>query len=74
MLKRLTITGSTLRARDDQFKADIAAKLYQYVWPMLENGKITPFIHAVLPLKEAYYAHELIENRAHIGKIVLEIV
>ena len=74
MLKRLTITGSTLRARDDEFKANIAAKLYQYVWPMLENGKITPVIHAVLPLKEAYYAHELMENRAHIGKIVLEIV
>jgi putative PIG3 family NAD(P)H quinone oxidoreductase len=74
MLKRLTITGSTLRARDDQFKADIAAKLYQYVWPMLEDGRIKPVIYAVLPLKEAYRAHELIENRAHIGKIVLEIV
>jgi NADPH:quinone reductase-like Zn-dependent oxidoreductase len=74
MLKRLTITGSTLRARDDQFKADIAAKLYQYVWPMLEDGRIKPVIYAVLPLKEAYRAHELMENRAHIGKIVLEIV
>ena len=74
MLKRLTITGSTLRARDDSFKASIAAKLYQYVWPMLEDGRIKPVIHSVLPLKEAYHAHGLIENRAHIGKIVLEIV
>ncbi len=73
MLKRLTITGSTLRARDDLFKARIAEKLYQYVWPMLEEGTIIPIIHAVLPLKEAYRAHDLIENRAHIGKIVLEI-
>ncbi|MEN9898327.1 MAG: hypothetical protein RLZZ66_1976 [Pseudomonadota bacterium] len=73
MLKRLTITGSTLRAREDQFKANIAKKLYRYVWPMLEEGKIKPIIHAILPLKEAYYAHELIESRAHIGKIVLEI-
>lgn len=73
MLKRLTITGSTLRAREDQFKANIAKKLYHYVWPMLEEGKIKPIIHAILPLKEAYYAHELIESRAHIGKIVLEI-
>jgi len=73
MLKRLTITGSTLRARDDQFKANIAAKLYKYVWPMLEDGRIKPVIHAVLPLKEAYHVHDLIENRAHIGKIVLEI-
>ena len=73
MLKRLTITGSTLRARDDEFKASIAAKLYQYVWPMLEDGRIKPVIYAVLPLKEAYRAHELMENRAHIGKIVLEI-
>jgi putative PIG3 family NAD(P)H quinone oxidoreductase len=74
MLKRLTITGSTLRARDDSFKASIAAKLYKYVWPMLEDGRIKPVIYAVLPLKEAYRAHELMENRAHIGKIVLEIV
>ena len=73
MLKRLTITGSTLRAREDQFKANIAKKLYRYIWPMLEEGKIKPIIHAILPLKEAYYAHELIESRAHIGKIVLEI-
>ena len=74
MLKRLTISGSTLRARDDQFKANIAAKLHKYVWPMLEDGRIKPVIHAVLPLKKVNHAHELIENRAHIGKIVLEIV
>ncbi len=72
MLKRLTLTGSTLRARDDDFKADIAQKLYQKVWPLLATGKIKPVIHSTFALKDAGKAHVLMESSQHIGKIILE--
>ena len=72
MLKRLTITGSTLRARDDLFKAHIAEKLQRQVWPLLANGTIKPIIHARFALNEASKAHELMESSLHIGKILLE--
>jgi NADPH2:quinone reductase len=72
MLKRLTLTGSTLRARDDDFKADIAQKLHQKVWPLLATGKIKPVIHSTFALKDAGKAHELMESSQHIGKIILE--
>jgi NADPH2:quinone reductase len=72
MLKRLTLTGSTLRARNDDFKADIAQKLYQKVWPLLATGKIKPVIHSTFALKDAGKAHELMESSQHIGKIILE--
>lgn len=72
MVKRLTITGSTLRARNDDFKADIANKLHKNVWPLLANGKIEPVIHTTFPLDEAEQAHELMESSQHIGKIILE--
>ncbi len=72
MLKRLTITGSTLRARDDLFKANIAEKLQQQVWPLLANGTIKPIIHERFALNEASKAHELMESSLHIGKILLE--
>jgi len=73
MLKRLTITGSTLRARDDVFKADIAQKLYNNVWPLLASGKIKPVIHSTFALNDAAFAHELMESSRHIGKIILEV-
>jgi putative PIG3 family NAD(P)H quinone oxidoreductase len=73
MLKRLTITGSTLRARSNSFKSKIAKQLFKQVWPMLESGKIKPVIHATFPLKEAYKAHQLMESSEHIGKIVLTV-
>ena len=72
MLKRLTITGSTLRARDDLFKARIAEKLKQQVWPLLAKGSIKPIIHERFALNEASKAHELMESSHHIGKILLE--
>lgn len=72
-LKRLTITGSTLRARDNVFKAAIAAKLRRSVWPLLESGRIKPVIDTVLPLTEAAKAHELIESSQHVGKVVLAV-
>ncbi|MGR9073590.1 MAG: NAD(P)H-quinone oxidoreductase [Gammaproteobacteria bacterium] len=71
MLNRLTITGSTLRARSVEFKAEIAKNLLKNVWPLLENGRIKPIIHSVFPLTEAAKAHELMESSRHIGKIIL---
>jgi NADPH:quinone reductase len=73
MLKRLTLTGSTLRARDDDFKAGIAKKLYKNVWPLLATGKIKPVIHSTFTLNDAALAHELMESSRHIGKIILEV-
>jgi NADPH2:quinone reductase len=72
MLKRLTITGSTLRPRDVAFKAAIARNLEQHVWPLLADGSIRPVIHRVLPLAEAAEAHRIMEAGAHIGKILLQ--
>ena len=71
MLKRLTITGSTLRTRSVDFKAAIAANLKEKIWPLIEAGEISPFIHATFTLDEAAQAHELMESSEHIGKIVL---
>jgi NADPH:quinone reductase len=71
MLKRLTLSGSTLRARSVEFKAAIAAQLQARIWPLVETGEIAPFIHATFSLNEAAAAHELMESSQHIGKIVL---
>ncbi len=73
MLKRLTLTGSTLRARDAAFKAEIARNLKETVWPLLEDGSIKPVVHATFPLAEAARAHKLMESSQHIGKIVLDV-
>ncbi|WP_237154471.1 NAD(P)H-quinone oxidoreductase [Oryzibacter oryziterrae] len=72
MLKRLTHTGSTLRARDPAFKAEIARALEAKVWPLLARGQIKPVIEAVLPLREAAEAHRRLEAD-HIGKILLKV-
>jgi putative PIG3 family NAD(P)H quinone oxidoreductase len=71
MLKRLTLTGSTLRSRPLATKAAIADALRQKVWPLLDEGKVRPIIHATYPLERARAAHELMESSAHLGKIVL---
>jgi NADPH2:quinone reductase len=71
MLKRLTLTGSTLRSRSVAEKAAIARQLEDKVWPLLAGGGIRPVIHATLPLDKASEAHALMESSAHIGKIVL---
>ncbi len=73
MLKRLTITGSTLRARPVEVKAALAAKLKEKVWPLLEAGRIAPVMAASFPLSEAAAAHALMESSGHIGKIVLTV-
>jgi putative PIG3 family NAD(P)H quinone oxidoreductase len=73
MLKRGTITGSTLRARSIEQKGAIAASLRRQVWPMLDQGKIRPQIFRTFPLAEAAAAHRLMETSEHIGKIVLTV-
>lgn len=73
MLKRLTITGSTLRARDDAFKAEIAQKLHKNVWHLLATGKIKPIIDSTFALADAAKAHEFMESSRHIGKIILTV-
>ena len=71
MVKRLTHTGSTLRARPVAAKASIARALEEKVWPLLAAKTIRPVIHARFPLAEAAAAHALMESSAHVGKIVL---
>lgn len=71
MLKRLTLTGSTLRARTVAQKASVAAGVRQNVWPLIEAGKVRPAIFKTFPLAEASEAHRLMESSNHIGKIVL---
>ncbi|MFL5259833.1 MAG: NAD(P)H-quinone oxidoreductase [Hyphomicrobiales bacterium] len=71
MLKRLTLTGSTLRPRTVAEKAEIARALEATVWPLFEAGRIKPQIFRTFPLAQAADAHRLMESSAHIGKIVL---
>lgn len=73
MMKRLILTGSTLRARSTAFKASIADQLERLVWPVIDEGGIKPVIDSVFPLNEAAKAHKRMESSAHMGKIVLTI-
>ncbi len=72
LVKRLTLTGSTLRPRSVAEKAAIARGLREKVWPLLASGRVRPVVHAVLPLTEAAAAHRLLESGTSIGKIVLQ--
>ena len=71
LMKRVTLTGSTLRPRTVAQKAEIAGELREKVWPLLEIGKIKPVIHNTFPLEKAAEAHRLMEEGSHIGKIML---
>ena len=71
MQRRLTLTGSTLRARSVAEKGAIAAALRERVWPMLDSGAVRPIIHATFPLRSAAEAHRVMESGVHIGKLVL---
>ncbi len=73
MMRRLTITGSTLRPQSDLAKARIAEGLRAHVWPLIEAGRIAPVMDSEFPLEEAAAAHERMESSAHIGKIVLRV-
>jgi len=72
LLKRLTLTGLTLRPRGVAEKAAMARALREKVWPLLESGRVKPVVHAVFPLDRAAEAHRLMESGTHIGKIVLQ--
>jgi putative PIG3 family NAD(P)H quinone oxidoreductase len=71
MQRRLTITGSTLRARSIDEKGRVAAGVREHVWPLIESGQVRPQIFKTFPLRAAAAAHRLMESSAHIGKIVL---
>lgn len=73
MLRRLTVTGSTMRPRTTAQKGAIAAELRAKVWPLLARGKCAPVIHASFPLADVSQAHRLMESSAHIGKIMLTV-
>ena len=73
MMKRLTHTGSTLRARDLAFKARIADELRQHVWPLLSERKVLPVMDSIFPMEQASAAHQRMEDGDHIGKIVLDM-
>lgn len=72
MLKRLTHTGSTLRIRPVEFKAEVARQLEARVWPLLSAGKVRPIMDSTFPLREAAAAHARMESSQHVGKIILE--
>jgi len=71
--RRLTITGSTLRARPVAEKAAIAQAVRDHVWPLLESGAVAPVVFQTFPLREAAAAHRMMESSAHIGKLVLVV-
>jgi NADPH:quinone reductase len=73
MMRRLTLTGSTLRPRTVTFKSLVAEELARTVWPHVEAGRLKPVIDTVFPLRDAAGAHALMDSGAHVGKIVLEM-
>ena len=73
MVRRLTITGSTLRPQSDLAKAGIAEALRKKIWPLLENGRVRPVLDTTFPLESAAEAHRYMESSEHIGKIALAV-
>ncbi|HXB05453.1 MAG TPA: NAD(P)H-quinone oxidoreductase [Puia sp.] len=71
MVKRLTVTGSTLRTRDYSWRKALSAELQDKVWPLLATGRYKPYIYQTLPYTEAVEAHRLMETGQHTGKIML---
>ena len=72
--RRLSISGSTLRPRPVAFKAAIAWRLQEKVWPLIEEGKVKPVIYKTFPLDQAAEAHALMETSSHVGKIMLQVL
>lgn len=73
MMKRLTLTGSTLRPRSDSFKSALADEIADNAWPLFADGELSPVMDMTFPLADAAGAHARMENGQHIGKIVLEV-
>lgn len=74
MMKRLTITGSTMRARNTAEKAEIRQGLQEYVWPLLEQGQCVPMIYKTFKFDQIQDAHRAMDTGEHIGKIVVEVI
>ncbi|KQM21830.1 NAD(P)H-quinone oxidoreductase [Novosphingobium sp. Leaf2] len=72
MARRYTLTGSTMRARSDDFKALLAHEILECAWPLVENGALRPVMDMRFPLDQAAAAHARMEGGDHVGKIVLE--
>ena len=73
MIRRQTVTGSTLRGRSDSFKALLADEIARAVWPFVEAGQLRPALDRVFPFEQAAAAHQRMEAGEHVGKIVLAI-
>jgi len=73
MLKRITVTGSTLRIRDNAYKQQLADSVVKHVWPMIAAGKFRPLISHTFPLAQAEEAHAAMEAADHAGKIILTV-
>ena len=73
MLKRLTITGSTLRIRDENFKGKVLKNVEKNVFPRIKDGTIKPVIDSTFKLDNVSNAHHRLYNNEHIGKVILEI-
>ncbi len=73
MMRRLTLTGATLRARSVEFKSEIASCLRERIWPHIASGAIRPVIDSIYELEEAKQAHSRLESGSHIGKLILRI-
>jgi NADPH2:quinone reductase len=73
LVRRLTLSGSTLRPRTVEFKTAVARSLREKVWPLIEAGQVRPVIYKVFPLAAASAAHTLMESGVHVGKIMLEV-
>jgi putative PIG3 family NAD(P)H quinone oxidoreductase len=73
MAKRLTLTGTGLRARPREQKAAIVQAVREHLWPAIEDGRVRPVVDRVLPMSEAAEAHRLLEASGHVGKILLAV-
>jgi len=73
LVRRLTISGATLRPRSIAFKAAIAANLRKHIWPLLESGAVKPVVFQTFPLEKAAEAHAMMEAGTHVGKIMLKV-
>jgi NADPH2:quinone reductase len=73
MLRRLTLTGSTLRAQTPEAKARMAKEIERRIWPLIAEGRLKPIIDSSFKLEDAIGAHRRIDDPEHIGKIVLEV-
>ena len=71
MMKRLTLTGSTLRAREPEFKAALTREVRERVWPWVESGAVKPVLCQAFPAEKVAEAHQLMESSRHVGQLVL---